>query len=318
MKNKKIMIRFMIVLGVCLFVAIAAVILLVMKTKEYQSKAIEAEYNLESNKRYCFVTSVDIKAGDILSADANVMEQCVYTGLGSEYYITSGDLPLKATVDIPSGTPVMTNMTTKEEITDDLREYEISVANIMTNQQESDIIDIRIMFPNGEDYLVLSKKTIRGLDFENAIFFANMTEEEILRFASATIDAYTISGTRIYVTKYLEPSIQEEAIPDYPVKTETLDLLNSDPNILSLAQTTLNLTARLDLESRLNELMPEQLTAVSAGHGLTDTAQASVITKKIETVDDTQEAVLNEDTTQEAVLDVTQETEEDEATTEAE
>lgn len=162
----------------------------------------------------------------------------------------------------------------------------------MTDQKESDCIDIRIMFPNGEDYLVLSKKTIRTLHLDESIFYITLSEEEILRLASATIDAYTISGTRIYTTRYIEPSIQDEAIPTYPVRSETIDLLNTDPNILEIAQQTLNLTARLDLEQRLTGLTPEQLAATATGHGLTDTAQASVLTSK-----DTEDEPLNDDST---------------------
>mgnify|MGYP002619184676 CR=1 FL=1 len=294
MKNKKFLGRFAIILGVCLFIAIAAVILLYMKMEQYRGKASEADYTLEQNKRYCLVTSIDIKAGDIISEDTNVMEQSVYTGLSDDYYISKEDLPIVATVDIASGIPVMKNMATKEEITTDKREYEISVANLMVTQAESDIVDVRIMFPNGEDFLVLAKKTIRSLDLENSIFYTTMTEEEMLRFASATIDAYTISGTKIYTTKYLEPALQEEAEPNYPVRTETMDLLNSDPNILSLAQKTLNLTARLDMENRLGELSTEQLTAVASGHSLQDTAQGSAITKKnLETLDDEEQTIMD-------------------------
>jgi len=106
-----------------------------------------------------------------------------------------------------------------------------------------------------------------------------MTEEEILRLASATIDAYTITGTKIYVTRYVAGNVQEAGTPDYLVRQETLDRLAKDPNVLTLAQNTMNLQARMSLESRLASLTEEQLKAVNDGHGLTDTAKQSVLTK---------------------------------------
>lgn len=37
------------------------------------------------------------------------------------------------------------------------RDYEISVANLTTDQKENDVVDIRVIFPNGEDYVIQIK-----------------------------------------------------------------------------------------------------------------------------------------------------------------
>ena len=109
------------------------------------------------------------------------------------------------------------------------------------------------------------------------IFTVQANEDEIMRMASAIVDAFTTTGTRIYTTKYIESNIQEAAIPNYPVKPEVLDLINSDPNILEQAIETLNLRARNDLARRLSGLSEEQLEAVANGWGIQDAAGGSVI-----------------------------------------
>jgi hypothetical protein len=94
--------------------------------------------------------------------------------------------------------------------------------------------------------------------------------------ASATIDAYKVSGTYIYTTRYVEPNLQTESTPNYVVRPEVIDLINSDPNILSIAKETLNLDARISLEQRLIGLSEDTLKAVSEGHGIQDAAKHSV------------------------------------------
>ncbi len=81
------------------------------------------------------------------------------------------------------------------------------------------------------------------------------------------------------MTRYVAGTVQNAGTPDYLVKQETLDRLAKDPNVLTLAQNTMNLQARMSLESRLASLTEEQLKAVNDGHGLTDTAKQSVLTK---------------------------------------
>jgi hypothetical protein len=169
------------------------------------------------------------------------------------------------------------NSLKNEEITKDSRDYEISVVNLMTDQQENDYVDIRIMFPNGEDMVVLPKKKVENLNLESCVFNTHLNEEEIQRMASATIDAYSISGTYLYTTRYVEENIQDEAIPTYVVRQETLEVIHQSPNVLTNAQYTLNKEARENLEMRLFGLTEEQLAAVANGHDIEDTAKNSVL-----------------------------------------
>jgi hypothetical protein len=265
---------------VVFLILIASVVIIVIGKKamnEYELQIDDLQYELDANTRTVYVASSDILAGETLSEGVNVYKQTIYSGLDEDSYMSESELGSIARIDIPAGEPVMDSCITSLYIDEDSREYEMSVATLMTDQEELDYVDVRIMYPNGEDYTVLSKKVINNLNLENCVFYTYLNEDEILRMASATIDAYTISGTRIYTTRYIESNLQDAATPNYPVRAETIDLLNSDPNIIKLAVETVSLQARMDLEERMKSLSEDQLKAVAEGHSLEDTAKTSVL-----------------------------------------
>lgn len=282
-KKAKWMVR--VIVGLLIFLILCGVVITLGKQKldEYAAQQEELLIEIENNRQVVYVVKDDkqIKKGDLIITagdEANVMKQEIYSGLESEYYITDDDIGSIAIVDMEPNTPIMKNMVTTMMITHDTREVEVNVVNLMIDQRVNDYIDIRIMYPNGEDYLVLSKKQIKNLVLDSAVFYTYLNEEEILRLASATVDAYLMSGTKIYATRYVEDNIQDEATPDYLVSAQVVDRMVSDPNIVSLAQETMNLAARMSLEQRLSGLTKEQLDAVAEGHGLVDTAKTSILT----------------------------------------
>ena len=79
----------------------------------------------------------------------------------------------------------------------------------------------------------------------------------------------------------MESSIQDAAIANYPVRSATLSLIQSDPNILEVATECLNVQARMDLSTRLSLLSEEQLDAVAEGHGIADTAKGTVLQERL-------------------------------------
>mgnify|MGYP000289070408 FL=1 len=293
-----------------MIVVIVLLALIICSFFEYSKiqdlKAANTMYQTElsNNQQTVYVATDLINAGDIVTdtgENANVEKQTVYTGLESYNYITESEMNTRAKVDIAAGVPVMYNMVTDVVVDNDTRDYEISVANLTTDQKENDVVDIRVIFPNGEDYVILSKKQITNLNLENCVFTSQLNEEEILRFASAIVDAYMTTGARIYTTRYVEENIQETSTPNYPVRETTIALINSDPNVVTKATETLNLEARLSLEQRLGTLTEDELDAVSEGFGLTDTAKSSVLGS-------TSTATSNEETTDTESADVSSET----------
>lgn len=278
MRNNKfrVVISILIALVIILIACVALIFIGKRAIDEQKAQISELEYEIEANKRIVYVASGDISAGETLVEGENVMKQQIFSGLEEAYYMPDDMVGGIAVLDIPANAPIMDNMVTALEITQDVREYEVAVANLMTDQEENDYVDVRIMFPDGTDYVVLSKKNIKNLNLPNCIFYSYLNEDEILRLASATIDAYTVTGTYIYTVRYVESSLQEESIPNYVVRPEVIDLIHSDPNVLNIAVETLNLNARMSLEQRLLGLSEDALTAVADGHEIADTAKGNV------------------------------------------
>ncbi len=102
-----------------------------------------------------------------------------------------------------------------------------------------DYIDIRLMLPSGQDYIIVSKKEVEipnigGVDSEDTVWI-NLSEDEILHMSCAIYEAYKIKGSKIYATKYTEAGMQEAATPTYPVNESTSRLLQNNPNIVEKA-----------------------------------------------------------------------------------
>lgn len=286
MNRKKINNLIKALLFVCLLFIVSIVIIVFgrKKMEEMDASIRDLQMEIESNKQVVYIVKdkrikkgETISAGDETGENANVMKQEIYSGLEPDYYITEEDLGCTAIIDLEPQTPVMKNMVRPESISHDTREYEIGAVNLMADQSVNDYIDVRIMFPNGDDYLVLSKKRIIKQALDTNLIFTYMNEEEILRYSSAMVDAYTTTGAYLYTTRYVEFNIQNEAVPNYPVKSNIIDLMVSDPNITSVAQTTLNLEARENLNKKLSALTAEELAAMAEGHGIQDTAKTSVL-----------------------------------------
>lgn len=145
----------------------------------------------------------------------------------------------------------------RQDYPHDMRLMEYTVFNLPQKLQESEFIDIRIMFPNGLDYIVLSKKQVVDLERpeenQKSIIWFHAQEEEILRMSSAIVDASIVEGTILYVVPYIAPDIQNEAVRTYPSNPEVQKLILEDPNIINKAVTELEARNRELFEKRIDE-----------------------------------------------------------------
>lgn len=218
-----------------------------------------------------------VPKGTVLEEGVNVEKVSVFTSLPESAYMSEEDLGKPLMNDVPDGTPIYHAMVAQDGAEEGDREYNISVAHLMGSLQENEYVDVRVLFPNGDDYCILSKKRVQNLNTEEVSFDCLMNEEEILCMGAATIDAYTLGGSYIYVTRYADGTMAEETIPTYPVRSSTISLMAQNPNVLTQAIETLNKEARLNLETRLSNLTKEQVEAVVNGAELNDASDASIL-----------------------------------------
>ena len=165
---------------------------------------------------------------------------------GNKTYIETTEKALVAKVAMKANTVITSSFIARsDEIeTDDVRTQEYNMIVLPTDLVTGDYVDIRLMLPGGQDFIVTSKKMVT-IPEANGGYLADtiqvkMREDEILSMSNAIVEAYRIDGAKLYVTKYTTPGIQEASTPTYVANDEVAKLIEANPNIVSEAMTALS------------------------------------------------------------------------------
>lgn len=204
---------------------------------------------LSTNSRTGYVATAEIKQGDILQDGVNVAANTFSSSADASTFATQDCLGQEAVVDIPSGSPITTNVVAAS-MEKQLNERECTFINLSANLKKGDFVDIRILFPNGEDPIVVSKVSIQNPVIASNLVYLWLTEDQITNLDSAVVDA-NLHGAIIYTTKYIEPEIQPANVVNYQPNAAVINLMQSDPNIVQEAAAALSVSARESLEDRL-------------------------------------------------------------------
>ena len=235
-------------IGFLLALVIMAVVVVVLYMKiSNLNEELELLQKDIPKEKQIYVLSKDVESGDKIYAE-DFVEKTVKSDTDFSLYMTPFDFeynedgtPVEyiAKVDIPYDSMALTSMIVKsgEERRNDERIMEFNMIVLPTQLQNGDYIDIRLMLPTGEDYIVLSKKYVEQTTATS--IWMEMVEEEILTLNAAIVDSYLTTGVKLYATIYTEPGMQEAAIPTYAVNDDILILMESNPNILQAAKNEL-------------------------------------------------------------------------------
>lgn len=181
-------------------------------------------------------------------------------GSETEYFAKTG---------IKANTPLTESMLYQNEnITKDIREAEYSFVTLPSNIKSEDVVDIRIQFPSGDDFVLLSKKKIKNV--LGVTLWINIEEGEILTMSSAIVDAY-IQGAKIYAMPYVDKNMQDASEMTYPVKENVKELIQESPNIVNIAKLNLEQQNRERLDSNMSALDIQDASKVQSGENHTNT-----------------------------------------------
>lgn len=249
----------------------------------------EEQARLDAQKDV-YVLTTAVQSGTILTpdmfitvgADANVAPSDALTAVGFNtlaYDEEGNPIEVVAKIDIAANTIVTTNMlTTSDNInTDDVREEEYNMISLPSDLETGDTVDVRLRMPDGTNYIVVSKKKVTVLDNAgipsvNTISL-ELSEGEILMMSNAIVESYMMDGSRLYITRYVEPGMQAEAITTYVPNGEVQNLIAQDPNIVNEAKQELinrinayGAQNRGNVNDELNTMdVDERADAVSSG-----------------------------------------------------
>ncbi len=265
-KLKRTTKQYIIVALICIVVigtaAIATSLISIGQVREeYEYMLSEVRNEMNENKKTVFIALSDMRTGEILTKD-KVEEKTVYSSQPSENHISKNELGKALMIDIPKGTHIVKGMLAKNLVSSVLREIEYDVIHISPNIVANDYVDVRIFYPNGENYIVMSKKSLKGLQPGTPLCYIWVDEEEILKMSAAIVDAASYEGSKIFVTKYIEPSIQDASIITYVPNISVLTLIEHDPNIVERCSQLLNKEVRMAMENRLAESMGKDVSAI--------------------------------------------------------
>ena len=137
-------------------------------------------------------------------------------------------------IDVSPGVPLTRGLFTRETILDTDRFHDVVVDLFPIGARAGDYFDLRIVTANGQDYIVLAKK--RAIEFYGSAVRMILSEEELHHYQSALVDTFLNPGTFLYLTTYVEPSMQPRASVYYPVSDLVMAVMEINPNIVEIAE----------------------------------------------------------------------------------
>lgn len=260
----------MITTGVIAFLIPTIVIGVIFGLYARNKKAEIAELRVKAETQMAYVLADDLPVNHIMSENDVTLVEAKKETLPNDAYIATPILDKngKAVTDkagniqynydkafigrkLKSATSARTIISDalflqdSDNLSVDLRSREFNMISLPSNLVEGDYIDIRILFPTGEDYLVVAGKEVvgTGANADSNSIFLELNEEEIVRVSSAIIESYISDGINVYATKYINPDEQLNnyvhvdyvAMYDDAVKklqelyTETVDVTDNTP-----------------------------------------------------------------------------------------
>ena len=203
--------------------------------KSYEAGTNE-KYNAQFTKQVCVLNN-DVIQGQTITADMLSLVR-VHVGTVPTGAVTGigGAQGQVAKYNIAAYTPITSNMITTKVLDKDVREQELNTILMPSDLVEGQFVDIRIMFPNGTDYIVLAGKQVNKISGQTLWF--SLKEDERLILNSAIVDSFLNEGTKLYATTYSDPEAQVkfEESRDEIVKGELAELIKAElPELATIA-----------------------------------------------------------------------------------
>lgn len=206
----------------------------------------------ETSTKTVVCAAADIKAGERISAENLTVIEISEEAVPSDVCMSIKDALGVSRISLSAGTYLTAGMIAESKPDDDIRELEIQGIQTFGNIEQGECVDIRILYPDGTDYVVMSKKTVFGTNPEAEGLTMRISEEELLLMDSAMVDAYLFDGAVIYATAYIERELQSGAEVNYIPSVQAMDLIENDPNITKITSRYLLTMERARIEGRLS------------------------------------------------------------------
>lgn len=238
--------------AVLLTILCIVLILYLLSLNHSYKKSITNNEIKEKNKTTVYQLIEDKYVNDII-LKKDIRAVTLYEDSGTDILKVDDIVGKRCKLDLNIGTIIGKDVIYEGEVLeDDLRLHKYTCINLTEKTKVGDYVDIRISFPNGADFIVLTKKKVIDYSIYNSenntdnSLWVEVSEEELLRMSSAIVDAYKNDGAYIYTIQYVEET-QNCATSNYPVNDIVRKLIESDPNIINKAVNVLESKIRSEL-----------------------------------------------------------------------
>lgn len=184
-------------------------------------------------------------------------------------YIDIKNVPVLARVNMNRNTVITPQLVVQsnEIVTDDTREEEYNMIVLPMDLMTNDYVDIRLMTPQGQNFIVISKAQVTVPQNNDGTYIAdtikiNLREDEILTMSSAIVEAYGVEGSKLYITKYVDPAMQVAAIPTYTPNAAVTLQIQSNPNIVEIAKQELAARYSEYAKNTRNQYLQQQINSM--------------------------------------------------------
>lgn len=197
---------------------------------EYEAVLQEKNMLLQQNTRQVYVAVRDICVGECIETEMVELRRTLCSQT-DELLFSEQDIGKEAVAAIRAGTFLNKSFVNQSGEVEGFREMCYRTIDLTGNITDYDVVDIRIRYPNGEDYIVLAGKQILLDEEVRDRCYLKVSEEELILMSAALVDVEQNNGTRIYTSKYPEPTLQEKSIVTYRPPEAIIELLEQSPNV---------------------------------------------------------------------------------------
>lgn len=254
--NPLIWISIIVVLVIC------TIVVFVIMNKQKGDLVKQAQENetalaakIQSMYRAGYVAATDIRMGEMITETNVVYSASIVSDIDIANFITEEDFGKCAVVNIPGGTPVMLT-----EVSDPmeykLTERQCGFIYLNSNLVANDFVDVRIMFPNGVDKVVVPKTPIKSPQPLINACYLWLTEAQNDLLSAAIVDA-NLNGAKIYVNKYINPAVEEASIITYQPNIDVIEYMKSNVDALAKSEEALREALNSAARDRLDQNMRE-------------------------------------------------------------
>lgn len=203
-----------------------------------------------------YTVTTDVHAGLEVHLEELVLQTIPVSSVTESYCLDPNEIVGKYwKIDMSPGVSITKDCLMSDPMENIMYERDITFTYLPLGIKVGDYIDVRMVLPYGQEFLILSHQRVRQLVEQTNTVKLVLTEAQNTVWNSALKDKalYGGKGLSIYATKYIEPGITDVARTYYPVRKEMESVVNLNPNIKDKSE-CINTKLREDIDYLLTQI----------------------------------------------------------------